>query len=40
VSVLAVSTYDTDYLLVRQEQLAEAVAALATRHRVVTTGAE
>lgn len=34
VSVLAVSTYDTDYLLVLEEQLAAAVAALSPRHRL------
>jgi len=35
VSVLAVSTYDTDYLLVRAEQLEAAVAALSQRNRVL-----
>ena len=34
VSIFAISTYDTDYLLVREETLAEAVAALcAAGHR-------
>ena len=41
VSVLAVATYDTDYLFVREESLGRAVAALEAaghigRHRVVT----
>lgn len=35
VSVLAVSTYDTDYLLVLEEQLAGAMAALSSRHTVL-----
>jgi hypothetical protein len=35
VSILPVATYDTDYLLVREEQLAQAVEALARAgHRV------
>ena len=37
VSVFALSTYDTDYLLVRDRDIASAVAALRTDgHRVVT----
>ena len=37
VSVFAISTYDTDYLLVRKEQLAGAVEALQLGgHRVVS----
>lgn len=35
VSILTVSTYDTDYLFVRQEQLVDAVAALTPRHVVL-----
>ena len=35
VSVLAVSTFDTDYLLIPEGQLAEAVAALSVRHAVL-----
>ena len=35
VSIFAISTYDTDYILVRQEQLAPAIAALrAAGHEV------
>lgn len=35
VSIFAISTYDTDYILVRREQLARAIAALrAARHEV------
>jgi hypothetical protein len=38
VSIFAVSTYDTDYLLVKAEALERAVAALETAgHRVVST---
>ncbi len=38
VSVFALSTYDTDYLLVRDRDIASAVAALrAVGHRVATT---
>jgi hypothetical protein len=37
ISVLVVGTYDTDYLFVREEALARAVAALeAAGHRVGT----
>lgn len=35
VSLLAVSTFETDYLLVPGERLDEAVAALAARHHVM-----
>lgn len=36
VSVLVISTFDTDYLLVQSDQLEKAIAALQTRgHRIV-----
>ena len=39
VSVFAVATYNTDYLLVRERQLAEALAALGDAgHRIVPVG--
>jgi hypothetical protein len=38
VSIFAISTFDTDYLLVQEAQLAQAVAALAAAgHQVPTT---
>jgi hypothetical protein len=41
VSIFAISTYDTDYVLVKAEQLAEAVSALeSTGYRVVPGDAD
>ena len=35
ISVFAVSTYDTDYILIKQERLAQAVEALKTNYSVI-----
>jgi hypothetical protein len=37
VSIFAISTFDTDYLLVRDEELAQAILALTqARHEVIS----
>ncbi|WP_346289604.1 ACT domain-containing protein [Sphaerothrix gracilis] len=40
ISIFAVSTYNTDYLLVRQRQVKAAIAILGQRHRVILNSAE